>query len=78
MLDAFASPWTCLYNADKLRQDPRFPETTVLGTGPFVFDHHARGQSLESKRFDGYFRQGLPYLSGFKAYFVKSALNPLR
>ena len=71
MLDAFASPWTCVYSAARLQEDPRFPETTIMGTGPFVFSRHIKGQSLESKRFDRYFRQGLPYLDGFKAHYVK-------
>jgi peptide/nickel transport system substrate-binding protein len=73
MLDAFASPWNCVYSAAKLKDNPRYPETNILGTGPFVFVNHVKGQSLESKRFDGYFRQGLPYLDGFKAFYVKSA-----
>lgn len=72
MLDAFASPWTCVYSAARLRENPRFPETGIMGTGPFVFVQHIKGQSLESKRFEGYFRQGLPYLDGFKAHYVKS------
>ena len=73
MLDAFASPWNCVYSAARLRENARYPETTVMGTGPFVFGNHVKGQSLESKRFDGYFKQGLPYLDGFKAFYVKSA-----
>ena len=77
MLDAFASPWNCVYSAAKLRDNSRYPETNILGTGPFVFVNHVKGQSLESKRFDGYFRQGLPYLDSFKAFYVKSsALTP--
>jgi peptide/nickel transport system substrate-binding protein len=73
MLDAFASPWNCIYSAARLKENPKYPETAIMGTGPFVFVNHVKGQSLEGKRFDGYFRQGLPYLDGFKAFYVKSA-----
>ena len=73
MLDAFASPWNCVYSAAKIKDNPRYPETNILGTGPFVFGNHVKGQSLESKRFAGYFKQGLPYLDGYKAFYVKSA-----
>src|SRR6516225_7028898 len=38
MLANFASPWNCIYNAAKLKEDPLFPKTHVLGTGPFVFE----------------------------------------
>ncbi|HET7597515.1 MAG TPA: ABC transporter substrate-binding protein, partial [Burkholderiales bacterium] len=40
MLANFASPWDCVYNAAKLKQDPRFPERNILGTGPFTFAGH--------------------------------------
>lgn len=73
MLDAFASPWNCIYSAAKLKDNAKYPETQIMGTGPFVFATHIKGQSLESKKFDGYFRQGLPYLDGFRAFYVKSA-----
>jgi peptide/nickel transport system substrate-binding protein len=33
MLIHFASPWNCIYRAAKLKEDPRFPEKTILGTG---------------------------------------------
>ena len=44
MLANFASPWNCIYNAAKLAEDPQFPKTHILGTGPFVFVEHAKGQ----------------------------------
>ena len=73
MLDGFASPWNCIYSAAKLKDNPKFPENNVLGTGPFRFVEHIKGQSWEGKRFEGYFRDGRPYLDGFKILFVKSA-----
>src|SRR6516225_9903264 len=40
MLANFASPWNCIYSAVKLAEDPQFPKTHILGTGPFVFAEH--------------------------------------
>jgi peptide/nickel transport system substrate-binding protein len=72
MLIHFASPWNCIYRAAKLKEDPRFPEKTILGTGAFKFVEYVKGSHWVGERFDGYFRQGRPYLDGYKAYFVKS------
>ncbi len=73
MLDSFASPWNCIYSAAKLKENPKYPETNILGTGAFSFVNYVKGQSLEGRRFDGYFINDRPYLDGFKAYFIKSA-----
>ncbi len=73
MLDNFASPFHCVYSAAKLKEDPKFPEKNILGSGAFQFGEYVRGSHLTTKRFDGYFRKGLPYLDGYKAYFVKSS-----
>jgi peptide/nickel transport system substrate-binding protein len=67
MMLLFASPWNCLYSARKLAEDPRFPERNVMGTGPFRFVRHVAGSEWIGERFDGYFRQGRPYLDGFRA-----------
>ena len=72
MLDNLASPFNCVYSAAKLKEDPKFPEKNILGSGAFQFVEYVRGTYLTSKRFDGYFRKGLPYLDGYKAFFVKS------
>jgi peptide/nickel transport system substrate-binding protein len=72
MLDGFASPWNCIYSAAKLKADPKFPENKVLGTGPYRFVEHVKGQSWEGKRNEAYHRDGRPYLDGFKIFFVKS------
>ena len=55
MLDGFASPWNCIYSAAKLKADPKFPENNVLGTGPFRFVEHVKGQSWEGKRNEALF-----------------------
>ena len=43
MLANFASPWDCVYSAAKLKQDPKFPERNIMGTGPFTFVEHVAG-----------------------------------
>jgi peptide/nickel transport system substrate-binding protein len=72
MLDNIASPFNCILSAAKLKVDPRFPEKNVLGSGAFRMVEHVRGSHLTAARFDGYFRKGLPYLDGYKAFFVKA------
>jgi peptide/nickel transport system substrate-binding protein len=72
MLDSLASPFNCIYSATKLKEDPRFPEKHILGSGAFQLVEYVRGSHLTTKRFDDYFRNGRPYLDGYKAYFVKS------
>ena len=73
MLANFASPWDCVYSAAKLKQDPKFPERNILGTGPFTFVQHAAGSHWIGKRFDGYFVKGQPYLDSFRAIFIRGA-----
>src|SRR6202030_1970098 len=70
MLANFASPWNCIYSAAKLAEDPQFPKTHILGTGPFVFVEHKKGESWQGKRWDKYFQPGKPYLDGYQADFM--------
>jgi peptide/nickel transport system substrate-binding protein len=65
MVSVFASPWNCLYSAARLADDPNFPAKTVMGTGPFVFSDYIHGARWTGKRFDRYFKPGLPYLDRF-------------
>ena len=73
MLSNFASPWDCVYSAAKLKQDPRFPERNIMGTGPFTFVEHVAGSHWTGKKFDGYFEKGKPHLNGYVALFVAGA-----
>ena len=68
MLDELASPFNCVYSAAKLKEDPKYPETKIMGSGAFRFVEHVHGSHWDGKRFDGYFKPGLPYLDGYKAY----------
>ncbi len=70
MLTNFASPWDCIYSAAKLKEDPRFPERNVLGTGPFKFVEHAAGSHWIGERFEDYFVKGRPYLDRYRAIFI--------
>ena len=65
-----ASPWNCLYSAAKLRQDIRFPEKNIMGTGAFRFVDHVAGSHWVGRRFDDYFIPGRPYLDGFRVQFM--------
>src|SRR5215468_8478620 len=68
VLEALASPFNCIYSAAKLKKNPRYPETEIMGSGPFTFLAHVRGASWEGRRFAGYFDEGKPYLDGYKAF----------
>jgi peptide/nickel transport system substrate-binding protein len=72
MLSIFASPWACIYSAAHLQKDMKYPEKYVMGTGPFTLAEHVPGSHWTGKRFDQYFRPGLPYLDGFKAIALSS------
>jgi peptide/nickel transport system substrate-binding protein len=73
MLANFASPWNCIYQAARLNADRQFPATHVLGTGPFVFVEHKKGQSWTGRRWEHYFQPGKPYLDGYEADFMSGA-----
>lgn len=72
VLEALASPFNCVYSAAKLKQNPRYPETEIMGSGPFTFVQHVKGSSWEGKRFEGYYDKNRPYLDGYKILYVKS------
>lgn len=67
IIDTFASPWNSIFSAARLQQDPNFPARNIMGTGPFRFVEHVAGSHWVGQRFEGYFKQGRPYLDGFRA-----------
>ncbi len=73
MLANFASPWDCVYSAAKLKQDPRWPERNIMGTGPFTFVEHVAGSHWTGRKFNDYYEKGKPYLNGFMAIFISGA-----
>lgn len=66
-----ASPFNWIYKADILEQDPRWYETNVMGTGPMVFKEYVRGSHWAGVRNENYFKEGLPYLDGYRAVFIR-------
>jgi peptide/nickel transport system substrate-binding protein len=73
MLLTLASPWNCLLSAAKIKDDPRWPEKNIMGSGPYRFTGHVSGSHWDGARFDDYFEPGKPYLDGFRAQFMKGA-----
>jgi peptide/nickel transport system substrate-binding protein len=72
MLANFASPWNCIYSAAKIAADPHFPETHVLGSGPFTFTGYEKGKYWSGLRWEKYYQQGRPFLNGYRANFMPS------
>ena len=72
MQEHFANPYNCIYSAAKLKANPRYPETEIMGSGAFRFVAHVKGATWEGTKFENYFRAGLPRLDGYKAFFVKN------
>lgn len=66
-----ASPWNFIYSAEKLKQDPRWYEKNVLGSGPFKLVEYVPGSHWVGKRNPDYFIKDRPYLEGYKAIFVR-------
>ncbi len=66
-----ASPWNFIYSAAKLKQDPRWYEKNVMGSGPFIFVEHVAGSHWVGKKNTNYFLPGRPYLDGFRAVFIR-------
>jgi len=66
MMIFLASPWNCIYSAKKLASDASYPARTVMGTGPFTFVNYVAGAEWNGKRFDNYWRKGMPYLDAIK------------
>jgi len=73
LLTLLASPWNCIYSAKLLASNPDYPARVVMGSGPFRFVQHIAGSKWTGKKFENYFRKGLPYLDGFEAYNVSSS-----
>ena len=62
MLVSFASPFNCIYSAAKLAENPRYPETEIMGSGAFTFVEHEKGSLLGRQALRRVFPQG-PALS---------------
>ncbi|HEY1796119.1 MAG TPA: ABC transporter substrate-binding protein [Stellaceae bacterium] len=69
-IPALADPYAWIYSKAKLDQDIHWYEKNIDGTGPFIFENYETGQSITGKRNPDYFREGMPYLDGFKGIFA--------
>jgi peptide/nickel transport system substrate-binding protein len=69
-LTMLASPWNCIYSAKLMKENPDYPTKIVMGSGPFRFVDQVAGSKWVGRRFEHYFRPGLPYLDGFEYYVV--------
>jgi peptide/nickel transport system substrate-binding protein len=72
MQNNFASPFNCIYSAKKLAENPKYPETEVMGTGAFKFKEYVKGATYEGVKNPDYFEAGKPHLDGYKVFIVKS------
>lgn len=66
MLTYLANPWNCIYSAALLESDADYPTRTVMGSGPFKFVSFQAGGTWRAEKFDGYFKEGLPYLDAIE------------
>ena len=46
-LTLLASPFNCVYSAAKLKQNPRYPDTEVMGSGAYRLVEHVRGSHID-------------------------------
>ena len=71
-LTLLASPFNCVYSAAKLKENPRYPDNEILGSGAYRLVEHVRGSHITGKRNEDYFNKDRPYVDGYKGYFIKS------
>jgi peptide/nickel transport system substrate-binding protein len=69
------SPWNFIYSAAKLKQDIKWYEKNVMGTGPFTYVSNVKGSEWVAKKNPDYFGKDkngvkLPYLDGYKALII--------
>jgi peptide/nickel transport system substrate-binding protein len=67
---SLASPWNYIYSAAKLRADPKYYQTNIMGTGPFTYVEYQRGSHWAGKKNPNYFIKGKPYLDSYKAIII--------
>ena len=81
LMAGLASPWNFIYSAAKLREDIKWYEKNVMGTGPFEFASYERGSAWTGRKNAKYFLKDLPYLDGYRAVFIvdpKAQENAIR
>ena len=48
-----------------------------VGSGPWMFKEWKKGDSWEMERFDGYFKNPIPFYDGFKVFVIEDAARRL-
>jgi peptide/nickel transport system substrate-binding protein len=66
-IPSLANPYNWIYSADKLKADPNWYKTNIVGSGAFKLKEVQAGASFSGVKFDDYHVEGRPYLDGFNA-----------
>ena len=61
LISMLAAGWSSVFPSEVVYDDL---ETTVIGTGPFVWQGYTKGGKAELTRNEDYWRDGLPYMDG--------------
>lgn len=72
-LASLASPWNYIYSAAKLKENPKFYEKNIMGTGPFTFIEYVKGSHWSGRKNPNYFLKDRPYLDAYRAIFITDA-----
>lgn len=75
MLQLLAVPFSCVYSARLMAQDPSYPAKRVMGSGPFRFVRYVAGQEWVGERHEQYFKAPMPYTDGFRIVSVSRAAD---
>lgn len=66
-MPALANPYNWIYSAEKLKADPNWYRTNILGSGAFKLKEVQAGAMFSGVRYEDYHVEGRPYLDGFNA-----------
>ncbi len=70
-IPSLANPYNFIYSDQKLKEDPNWYKTNIVGSGAFVVDEVQPGALISGKKYEDYHVEGKPYLDGFQAIFAK-------
>ena len=66
-IPSLANPYNWIYSEEKLKADPNWYKSNIVGSGAFKLKEVQVGSSFVGEKFDDYFVEGRPYLDGFNA-----------
>ena len=70
-IPALANPYNFVYSKAKLKENIRWYEKNIMGSGPFKFVSREAGAVIKGERNPDYYHAGKPYLDGFESIFAK-------